>query len=268
MNRVIALLAPLTLMALAGCDFHTIEPGNRGVVVTWGKVAPESLPPGFQWAGPGTDFHDVSVRQRKEELKAPCFSSDLQDVNLEVVVLYRIPEARVVEIFTEYHGEPFDVLVAPRVLESVKEATASRSAEQIVKQREAVKTEALQSIRQKVGEILVVEDLTIQDIGLSPQLKAAIEAKMVQEQEAAKARYTTAKAEAEAETARAEAKGEADAALIRARAEAESIKIRGDALRQNGNVVELELIQKWNGVSPQIVTGAGSGVNILMPAVK
>ena len=252
-------------LSLSGCTCHTVEPGSRGVKVSWGVVEAQSLAPGFNFAGPGTKIFDVSTRQQKAVLKAPCFSSDLQEVNINVAVLYRIPEANVVKIFTEFHGEPFDVLVAPRVQESVKEATATRSAEKIVKEREAVKTETLDSIRRKVGNTLVVEDIIISDINLSPQLKQAIEAKMVQEQEAAKAKYTNQKAEADAETARSTARGVADANLIQATAEAESIRIRGEALRQNPGVIQLQLIEKWNGVSPQIV-GGGSGVSLILPA--
>ena len=90
---------------------------------------------------------------------------------------------------------------------------------------------------------------------------------MVQEQEAAKAKFTKQKAEIEAEIVTAQAKGEADAALLRAKADAEAIKIRGEALKQNAGVVELQLIEKWDGVAPQIVAG-GSGVSLILPALK
>lgn len=266
MRNQIALCLLLSAFTVSGCECHTVEPGDRGVYVDWGIVKPESLPPGMHFAGPGVDIFDVSTRQIKRELKAPCFSSDLQEVNVEVAVLYRIPDANVVKIYADFHGEPFDVLVAPRVQESVKEATSTRSAEQIVKQREAVKTEALAAIRLKVGDTLVIEDIIIVEIGLSAQLKTAIEGKMVQEQEAAKAVYTNQKAENDAKTARSIATGEADATLLRAKAEAESIKIRGEALRQNPGVIQLQLIEKWNGISPQIVSGGTMGVNIIMPA--
>ena len=264
-RRLFAVPSLLVAFSMSGCTCHTVDPGARGVKVTWGVVDQQSLAPGFNFAGPGTQIFDVSTRQQKRELKAPCFSSDLQEVNIDVAVLYRIPEANVVRIFTEFHGEPFDVLVGPRVQESVKEATSTRSAEKIVKEREAVKTETLDAIRKKVGDTLVVEDIIIQDINLSPQLKQAIEAKMVQEQEAAKAKYTNQKAEADAETARSTARGVADATLIQAKAEAESIKIRGEALRQNPGVIQLQLIEKWDGVSPKIVSG-GSGVGLILPA--
>lgn len=253
------------LFTFSGCTCHTTEPGNRSVLVSWGKMQEPSLAPGFNWAGPGGDFYDVSIRQQKQELKASAASSDLQDVGVQVVVLFRIPEANVTKIYADYHGEPFDVLVAPRVQESVKEATASRTAEMIVKQREAVKQETLSTVRKKVGDILIIEDILISDLTLTPQLKAAIEAKMVQEQEASKAKFTQQKAEIDADIKRTEAKGLADATLLQAKADAESIKIRGEALRSSPGVVELQLIEKWNGVSPQVVSG-GSGVSLLLPA--
>ena len=269
MKKFALALAILMSFSISGCGCGTVEPGNRGVIVDWGKVVEPALQEGFHtFCVVGCDLHEVSVRQQKRDLDAPCFSDDMQQVDLKVSVLYRIPEASVTKVFRDFHGEPFDVLIGPRVQESIKEATSSRSAEMIVKQREAVKLEALVHLREKVGDILVVEDLIIADIALSKQLTASIESKMVQEQEAEKAKYTKQKAEIDAEMAVAVAKGEAEATMINAKAEAESIKIRGEALRESPGVVQLQLIQKWDGVSPQIVAGGGSGLNVILPAVK
>lgn len=255
----------VAVMVVSGCTCHTVEPGERSVLVDWGKVREPVLSEGFQTACWGCDFNDVSIRTQKKELKVDCFSSDLQQVDLEVAVLYRIPEGKVIDVFRQYHGEPFDVLIAPRAQESIKEATSSRSAEHIVKDREKVKAEALASLKNKVGDILVIEDLVIVNVKLSKELSVAIEQKMVQQQEAAKAEFTKQKAEIEASITIAKAKGEADAALLRAEAEAKAIRIRGDALRQTPSVIQLELINKWNGVTPHIVAGAGTGTSILLP---
>jgi regulator of protease activity HflC (stomatin/prohibitin superfamily) len=53
---------------------------------------------------------------------------------------------------------------------------------------------------------------------------------------------------------RAQAAGEADAKETLAKADAESIRIRGEALRQNPEVMQLEAINKWNGTLPQYMT--------------
>lgn len=271
-------IAALMVLTAAGCSCHTIEPGNKGVKVIWGELQEPALNPGFQTLGPGSDIHDVSIRSHKEELESACFSSDLQQVKIKIAILYRIPENQVLRIFKEYNGSPFEVLVAPRTQEALKEATASRSAEHIVKERESVKTDALAALRKKINgegvdggpppnDILVIEDLIIENIDLSKELEVAIEQKMVQQQEAAKAEFTKQKAAIDAERALVTAQGEANSTLARARAEAEAIKIRGDALAKNPAVIQLELINKWKGDVPQVVSGS-NGTNILLPAMQ
>ncbi|HEX9047869.1 MAG TPA: prohibitin family protein [Verrucomicrobiae bacterium] len=172
----------------------------------------------------------------------------------ELRVLYRVPESSVVKIYQQYAGDPFDSLIAPRMQEALKEVTAMQSAEQIVKNREEIKSKALAAAQQKVGDILVIVDVVIQNIDLTHELEAAIEAKMVQEQEAAKAKFTQQKTQIEADTA-----------VIKARGEAESIKIRGEALKENPSFIQLQIVEKWDGKSPMVVGGNGNGPGILLP---
>lgn len=253
-------LLTLTVLAAAvsqGCACYTVEPGHRGVKVTLGEVAPNPLPEGWGTKPPFvTDVIMVSVRQQTRGLDAVCFSSDLQQVNTRLQVLYRIPESSVVTIYRDYAGDPFDALIAPRVQEALKEVTSQMTAEQIAKQREIAKTQTLDLVRKKIGELLVIEDLVIENIALSPELEKAIEQKMVQEQEAAKARFVKNKAEIEAETA-----------VVRAKGEAEAIRIRGEALRANPSFIDLQIVEKWDGKSP-LVVGGGQGANILLPMTK
>jgi prohibitin 2 len=225
------------------------------VEVTLGKVSPVFKPQGFGFKTPFvTTIVPVTIKQQTREVQAPCYSSDLQQVKMDLRVLYRIPEASVVQIYQGYAGDPFDSLVAPRVQEALKEVTALQSAEQIVKNREEIKTKALAGTRQKIGSLLVVEDVVIQNIDLSKELETAIEAKMVQEQEAAKAKFTQQKTQIEADTA-----------VIKAKGEAESIRIRGEALKENPSFIELQIVEKWDGKTPLVVGNGASGANILLP---
>src|SRR5436190_6346543 len=186
----VAILLFVLLIAIASGSY-VVQPGFRGVEVTLGKVSPVFKPEGFGLKKPFiTTIVPVLIRQQTREIHAPCYSADLQQVNMELRVLYRIPEASIVTIYQNYAGDPFDSLIAPRVQEALKEVTAMQSAEQIVKNREDIKTKALASARLKVGTMLVVEDVVIQNIDLTKELETAIEAKMVQEQEAAKAKFT------------------------------------------------------------------------------
>jgi prohibitin 2 len=250
----IAILILIVVIVLSSGSY-VVNPGFRGIEVTLGKVSPIFKSEGFGWKTPLiTHIVPVSVRQETREVNADCYSSDLQQVKMDLRVLYRIPESSVVKIYQQYSGDPFDSLIAPRVQEALKEVTALLSAEQIVKQRDDVKTKALAAAQAKIGDILIVVDVVIQNIDLSPQLENAIEAKMVQEQEAAKAKFTQEKAQIEADTV-----------VIKAKGDAESIRIRGEALKQTPAFIDLQIVEKWDGRSPLVVGGGSGGANILLP---
>jgi prohibitin 2 len=250
---VAVIIFVLIIMGAAGT--YIVPPGHRGVLVTMGKVSSLFAPEGFGFKSPFiTTVIPISIRQQTKSAQADCYSSDLQQINVELKILYRIPEGMIVKVFQEFSGDPFDSLISPRVSEAFKEVTALQSAEQIVKKREDIKIKALSAARSKVGELLVIEDIVIQNVALSKELEHAIEAKMVQEQEAAKAKFIQQKAEVEANTA-----------IIRARGEAEAIRVRGKALQENPGLVSLQIVEKWNGVSPLVVGQGGSGANILLP---
>lgn len=240
---------------------YVIEPGTRGVLVTLGKVSPAPLGEGFGTKAPFiSHVIPINVRQQTRDVPAECYSSDLQQVNVALRVLYRIPEESVVRIYQEFFGEPFSTLIAPRIQEALKEVTALQSAEQIVKQREQIKSRALAAAQDKIDGLLIIEDIVLENITLSKELESAIESKMVQEQEAAKAKFTQQKTQIEADTA-----------IIRAKGEAEAIRIRGEALRDTPGLIQLQIVEKWDGRSP-LVVGGGSGetspTNFILPLTQ
>ncbi len=249
----------IVLVLAAAQATYVVDPGFRGVQVTLGKVSDDFKPEGFGTKSPFVShIISIPVRQLTRDLPAECYSADLQQVDVKLRVLYRIPEASVVSIYKEYAGDPFDTLIAPRIQEALKEVTALQSAEQVVKKREDIKTAALIAAREKVGNILIIEDIVLENITLSTELEAAIESKMVQEQEAAKARFTQQKTQIEADTA-----------IIRAKGEAEAIRIRAEAIRDNPGLIQLQIVEKWDGKAPMVIGGGagegGGGANILLP---
>lgn len=250
-------LVVFVIVVIGASSSYIIEPGTRGVKITLGKASDQFLPEGFGFRTPFiTRIIPVLIQQRTVPLRADCFSSDLQQVSVEVRVLYRVPEASVVQIYREFAGDPFDSLIAPRVQEALKEVTAVLTAEQIVKRRDEVKEKAILAARQKIGEMLTVEDIVIRDIHLSKELETAIEAKMVAEQEAARARFTQLQTQVEADTT-----------VIRAEGEAKAIRVRGEALKLNPAFLRLQIVEKWNGKSPLVVPADpnNSGPNLLLP---
>jgi prohibitin 2 len=239
-----------------------VEPGSRGIRVTLGKVSPTFEGEGLKFKAPFiTEIVQLSVRQQTEELSTECYSSDLQQVRATMRILYRIPENAVVPLFRDYEGAEYQALIAPRVVEALKEAASAQSAELIVQNREAIKLQTLEATRKKIGELpeggplVSIEDITLSDLTLSAELNAAIEQKMTQREEAERARFVQRQAEIEAQTV-----------IIKAKGDAESIDIRGKALRQSPAFLKLQIVERWDGTSPLVIGGeSGTGANVLMP---
>ena len=249
----------LGLIAFFGLlsSYYTVQPGNRGVLVTQGHVSQvlANEGPGFKLPF-FTNLYEVSVRQQTAKFHTEAVSSDKQYVGVDITIMYKVPETSVIDMFTNYRGNPFDALIQPRITEALKEITVLSTAQGILEQREEIKQKTLLSSRLKIGTKLNLVDVVIENVTLSPELNQAIEQKMVQEQEAAKAKFTQQKTQIEAETA-----------VIRATGEAKAISIRGAAIKQNPGLINLQIAEKWNGVSP-LVVGAGSGSNVLLPLGK
>jgi len=254
--RLIGGAIVIFVLIIAGASgSYVVEPGHRGVEVTLGKVSPVFKPEGFGFKLPFiTLIAPQLIRQQTAQMRADCYSSDLQQVKIDVRVLYRVPESSVVGIFRDYTGEPFESLIKPRVAESLNEITAERTAEVIVQKREEIKSRALETARRKVGDVLIIEDVVLENITLTKSLENAIEAKMVQEQEAARARFAQQQVEIEANTV-----------VIKAKGEAESINLRGKALRENPSVLELQIVEKWDGYTPLVVGPGVTGARMVLP---
>jgi len=249
-----ALVIFLMILAAASATY-VVQPGYRGVEVTLGKVSPVFKPEGFGFKTPFiTTVIPESIRQQTAKFEAECYSSDLQQVKIDVRVLYRVPPASVVSASFEYAGDPFETLIKPRAAEAIKELTALRSAEVIVQKREEVKSRTLEIARKKVGGLLLLDDIVLENISLTKGLENAIEAKMVQEQEAARARFAQQQAQTEASTV-----------VIKARGEAESINLRGKALSENPSILELQIVERWDGITPLVVGPGATGANMLLP---
>src|SRR5882762_10465305 len=85
------------LILAATSSTYVVDPGYRGVEVTLGKVSPVFKPEGFGLKLPFiTRIVPQLIRQQTAKMVADCYSSDLQQVKLDLRVLYRVPQATVV----------------------------------------------------------------------------------------------------------------------------------------------------------------------------
>ena len=107
--------------------------------------------------------------------------------------------------------------------------------------REKATTQIVAKIQESIRTMpVLVRDINLTNIDFSDVFEKSIEEKQVQQQRALAAKNKTAEIE---ELARQR--------LITAESEAKAMQIKGDALRANHGLVELEAVNRWDGKMPQ-----------------
>jgi regulator of protease activity HflC (stomatin/prohibitin superfamily) len=155
-------------------------------------------------------------------------------------------------------------------MESVKAITALYTAEELVTSRAEVKNNIQGAIEEfinttleqkGVAGALSLANVAITDFDFSSEFNRAIEEKVKAEQEALKAKNEKLRRVTQAEAAAAERELAADAEAYQieaaSRARAEAIRREAQALKDNPELIQLRIAEKWNGQLPQ-VTGEGA----------
>jgi len=233
----------------------TVETGNVGVITNFGKVTGAVLDSGWHLVGPIDHVNEISIRTITTPVEADCFSSDLQDVKISLAVQTHITKDHAKDIYQNY-GTEYMGQALPKIIDSLKAETAKYEAAEIIANRDKIRAEALKAAQARLDGFVVIEDLSIVNVEFSDDYEKAIEAKQVAQQRAEQAKYELQQAEVEADKEVATATGEAKA-----------IQIRGDALAKNPAVIELELINKWDGKAPEtlVTSGGTSASSIILP---
>lgn len=254
-------------------SFVIVDSGRVGVVRTLGAVQPIALPEGFHIKKPFIDsIEQIDVRLRKAENEAGAASKDLQVVQTRVAVQYSLT-ADVTPLTFQKIGPRSIVestLINPAIMESVKAITALYTAEQLVTKRAEVKNNIQRAIEEfinttleqkGVSGALSLANVAITDFDFSSEFNRAIEEKVKAEQEALKAKNEKLRRVTQAEAAAAERELAADAEAYQieaaSRARAEAIRREAEALKDNPELIQLRIAEKWNGQLPQ-VTGEGA----------
>jgi len=239
-----------------------IPAGYKGVLLTWGRVEPVMLDEGIAFKIPiMQNVVSVSTQTLKFSADAGAASKDLQIVTTQVALNYHLDAHRVNEIYQMYTLGYETSIISPAIQESVKASTAKFNAEQLITERSAAKQEIEDLLSTRLAKYgIIVEAVSITDFDFSEQFNAAIESKVTAEQLALKAKNDLERIKVEAEQQVVMAQGEADATIAKATAAAESIRIQGQALKENPNLVNLKIAEKWNGVLPVYMFGEGTGV--------
>lgn len=261
----------IVIIILATSAFVIVDSGHVGVVRTLGAVQPKPLPEGFHFKKPFMDkIEQIDIRLTKAQSKSAAASKDLQTVATQVTVQYSLTGPVAPQTYQKIGTR--DVVAAtviePAIQESVKAITAQYTAEQLVTKRAEVKLQIQEAIDnfitvtlkdKDVPTALNIANVAITDFEFSDEFNKAIELKVKAEQEALQAINEKTRRVTQAEAAYQEQKLAADAAAYdieaRSKAKAEAIAREAKALKNNPELIQLRLSEKWDGTLPKFTGG-------------
>lgn len=275
MKKILLLCSVLVLTA---CE--NVDVGNVGIIVhkLGGSkgVDAEEVGVGRYWLGvndelfsfPTFSQNESWIRSTNKDESITFQTKEGLSVNADIGITYNIQADKVSVVFQKYRkgiDEISDIYLRNMVRDALVKEASTRPIESVYGEGKADLIEDVEKlVRSQVQDIGInVEKINwMGDLRLPPTVVEAINAKIGATQKAAQRENEVAQAKAEADKVIETARGEAESRLTIARAEAQSIEIRGRALRDNPNVIELNKIEKWDGQLPQIVGGATPFINL------
>ena len=273
-------------IALFGMSFVIIPSGYTGVKTTFGQIAEETLPNGFNWKTPFIESieivnnkqQDAGFAQKDSKIwgetseKVPVYMAD-------VTVTYQIDNEKSAWIYANVSDYKSQLISDAMVASALKNAAVQFTAEQVTVRSNiepAAQKELQESLNNKYGENVVhILKVVINNMDFEDSYNEAInqknlaakqaEAQTIQNQieidkatKDAETQRIAAEAQATAETAKAQ--GEADAIRIKAEAEAEANRKLSESLTDN--VLRNKLYDKWNGELPKVSNDSAPLVSI------
>lgn len=269
-KAIMASIIALSAIGLVGCD--RVEPGNVGIKVNKlgdDKGVGEVVGVGRYWTGWNTEVYIFpTFKQMKTYEDAFNFQmSDGTTIGYHIGVAYKVDPTKVTTVFQTYRKGVDDITdtdLRQKIADALNRLASRMSTDKFIDGGKAELLEnALKEIQSDMGPV-GIRVISLSYVGrpeYPPTVIESINAKVTANQKTLQREQEVKQREAEANMLRAEADGRADAKLKLAEAEAKSIQIRGQALRENPEVLQLEAINKWNGTLPQYMT---SGTNPLL----
>lgn len=272
MNKVLGISTAIAVIVISGLIWLlamlvTIQAGYVGVRVNLYAdkgVQNEVVGTGRYILGINEKMYEFPTFNQLKNYREPFTfqTSDAMDVTACVGVEYNIEPAKAATVFATYRKgieEITDINIRQYISDALINHATSMD---INKLTQGGKTALLASVTAEIREklapigIRIVKLSWTDDLQYPEQVRQSINAKIEATQRALLRENEVAQSKAEAEKVRVAAKGEADARLTRARAEAEAIAIKAKALRDNPQVLQLNAIEKWNGILPQYLGGS------------
>lgn len=241
-------------------SFTPVNGGTIAVVKRFGNPS-RQLSAGGHFIVPFFDdsVTPVDIQTKTVKPSEDAASHDLQVVHTEVTLAYHIDPAFATYDLVNLNLDEQNRVIIPAILEAIKSTTAQYDVKELIAERPHVRDGIETFVKARLAPYhIIAETTSITGFRFSKEFEDSIEAKVVAEQQAEKAKNDLLRIQTEAEQQVAQAKGEAEAL----RAQKEQITPQLLQLR----TIEM-MKEKWEGHLPNTIVG-GNGALPMMDVLS
>jgi len=211
-TMIIVIVSLIFLVLFGSSIFYTIEPGEKGVIFRKfsGGLDKENIyEQGFHIIAPWNTLHIYDVKIHETFEKMEVLSENGLSIQIDLSFRYMPVHSKIGYLHDEIGRDYVERIIKPEIRSVTREVIGNYLPEELYStQREAIEDEIESQTREKIEKkYLSLDAILIRDVTLPKTLRAGIEKKLVQEQEALEYEFKIAKAKKEAERKEIEAKG-------------------------------------------------------------
>ena len=266
-KATISVVLVFLVVLIGSSSVYTIDAGERGVLLKFGKVSRVSEPGlNFKLPWPVENVVKISTRTfTLEEKGISAYSKDQQLANLRLSVTLAVKNTGVQDLYTQFKNlsVAYERIVAPVINKQIKTVFGQYTAVKAVQERAKLNVDSKIAIVKALEKYSYfdIKSVQIENIDFSKAYEDTIEARMKAEVEVERFKQNLEREKIEAEIVQTQAQAQADAKVraakaeaqaieLRSVAEAEAINVKGRALRANPQITNLIKAESWNGVLP------------------
>jgi regulator of protease activity HflC (stomatin/prohibitin superfamily) len=206
------LLAAFVMVSLPSRVFYRIPPGVRGVrwsLLGNGTVLDRDYPEGLRVIPPWDRMYLYDVRVQEVRGSVVVLSSNGLPISVSYSVRFRPDLAKLPYLHQTYGPGYIETLVRPEIISALREVIGNYRPETIYSRSElGLIDETYQSLAaQLTNRYVVVQTVIIEELRLTPELEAAINQKLVDEQTALAYEFRLSREQSEAQRKGIEAQG-------------------------------------------------------------
>jgi len=186
---IVALLIIFAFLLLANRIVYNIHPGERGV--RWsrfggGTVLDRDYPEGLRLLPPWDEMYIYNVRVQEVHDTISVLASNGLPITVSYSCRYRPDLNKVPQLHQTYGPDYLDVMMKPEIVSALREVIGNYRPEEIYARDEQGLLDEIYNVlaAEMINRYVTIQALLIKELRLTPELEAAINEKLVADQNA------------------------------------------------------------------------------------